>query len=67
MGEAVGQLYVERYFPPEAKAKADALVQNLIRAIAENPDANIASLSMGTLAETAQLTVSFNASLEESY
>lgn len=41
--------------------------QNLVQSIAENPDANIASLSMGTLAETAQLTVSFNAPLEESY
>jgi hypothetical protein len=41
--------------------------QNLIQSIAENPDANIASLSMGTLAETAQLTVSFNAPLEDSY
>jgi putative endopeptidase len=30
MGEAVGQLYVQRYFPPAAKAKADELVQNLI-------------------------------------
>src|SRR4051812_580493 len=33
MGEAVGQLYVARYFPPEAKAKADELVHNLIRAM----------------------------------
>jgi putative endopeptidase len=33
MGEAVGQLYVARYFPPEAKAKADALVRNLIKAM----------------------------------
>jgi putative endopeptidase len=33
MGEAVGQLYVERYFPPEAKAKADALVKNLTLAM----------------------------------
>ncbi len=33
MGEAVGQVYVERYFPPEAKAKADALVRNLIAAM----------------------------------
>jgi putative endopeptidase len=33
MGEAVGQLYVARYFPPEAKAKADELVRNLIRAM----------------------------------
>ncbi|HEY0085290.1 MAG TPA: M13 family metallopeptidase [Allosphingosinicella sp.] len=30
MGEAVGELYVTRYFPPDAKAKADELVQNLI-------------------------------------
>jgi putative endopeptidase len=30
MGEAVGQLYVGRYFPPAAKAKADELVHNLI-------------------------------------
>ncbi|MEA3001379.1 MAG: putative endopeptidase [Sphingomonadales bacterium] len=30
MGEAVGQLYVARYFPPAAKAKADELVHNLI-------------------------------------
>jgi putative endopeptidase len=33
MGEAVGQLYVARYFPPEAKAKADELVKNLIAAM----------------------------------
>ncbi len=33
LGEAVGQIYVERYFPPEAKAKADELVRNLIAAM----------------------------------
>ena len=33
LGEAVGQLYVARYFPPEAKAKADELVRNLIKAM----------------------------------
>jgi putative endopeptidase len=33
MGEAVGQVYVERYFPPAAKAKADELVRNLIAAM----------------------------------
>ncbi|MFS0770967.1 M13 family metallopeptidase [Sphingomonas sp. 1P08PE] len=32
LGEAVGQVYVQRYFPPEAKAKADELVKNLIAA-----------------------------------
>jgi putative endopeptidase len=30
LGEAVGQLYVAKYFPPDAKAKADELVRNLI-------------------------------------
>lgn len=33
LGEAVGKLYVEKYFPPEAKAKADELVRNLIAAM----------------------------------
>jgi predicted metalloendopeptidase len=32
MGEALGKLYVAKYFPPEAKAKADALVRNLLKA-----------------------------------
>ncbi|CAN5189125.1 M13 family metallopeptidase [soil metagenome] len=30
IGEAVGELYVARYFPPETKAEADQLVRNLI-------------------------------------
>lgn len=29
MGDAVGKLYVQRYFPPDAKARIDALVDNL--------------------------------------
>src|SRR3984893_3641898 len=32
MGDAVGRLYVERYFPPEAKARMDDLVDNLRKA-----------------------------------
>ncbi len=32
MGEAIGRIYVERHFPPEAKARMDALVQNVLRA-----------------------------------
>ena len=35
MGEAVGQAYVAKYFPPEAKAQADALVKNLIAAMGD--------------------------------
>ena len=29
MGDAVGRLYVERHFPPDAKARMDILVDNL--------------------------------------
>jgi putative endopeptidase len=29
IGEALGQLYVEKYFPPEAKARMNQLVENL--------------------------------------
>jgi putative endopeptidase len=32
LGQAVGQLYTQRYFPPEAKAKAQAMVADLIAA-----------------------------------
>ena len=32
LGEAIGKVYAERHFPPETKAKADALVGNLIEA-----------------------------------
>jgi len=32
LGEAVGKVYVERHFSPEAKARMEALVQNLLKA-----------------------------------
>ncbi|GHD46600.1 peptidase M13 [Mycetocola manganoxydans] len=32
LGEAVGKIYVERHFPPEAKASMDVLVANLVEA-----------------------------------
>ena len=38
LGEAVGRLYVERHFTPEAKARVDRLVENLIAAMAERID-----------------------------
>ena len=41
LGEAVGKLYVAKYFTPEAKAKADALVANVIAAM----DARLARLT----------------------
>jgi endothelin-converting enzyme/putative endopeptidase len=39
--DAVGQLYVEKYFPPEAKAKVQAMVANVVQAF----DARIQALS----------------------
>ncbi|WP_417067718.1 M13 family metallopeptidase [Niveibacterium terrae] len=36
LGEAVGRIYVARHFPPEAKARMDKLVANLMRAYADS-------------------------------
>jgi putative endopeptidase len=38
LGEAVGQIYVTRHFPPEHKARMTELVTNLIAAYAESID-----------------------------
>jgi len=35
LGEAIGKLYVDETFPPEAKAKANAMVDNIIAAFGE--------------------------------
>ena len=44
LGEALGKLYVAQYFPPESKAKAEALVANLLKAY----DADIQTLTWMT-------------------
>ncbi|MFZ9222318.1 MAG: M13 family metallopeptidase [Candidatus Nanopelagicaceae bacterium] len=36
LGEAVGRIYVERHFPPQAKSRMESLVQNLIEAYRES-------------------------------
>ena len=38
LGEAVGKLYVARYFPPAAKARAEAMVRNLLAAFGRRVD-----------------------------
>jgi putative endopeptidase len=38
LGDAVGKLYVERYFPPAEKARAQAMVRNLIAAFGARID-----------------------------
>ncbi len=38
LGDAVGKLYVAKYFPPEAKAKAQAMVANIVAAFDKRID-----------------------------
>jgi putative endopeptidase len=38
LGEAVGELYVTQYFRPDAKAKADTLVKNILAAMGQRID-----------------------------
>jgi endothelin-converting enzyme/putative endopeptidase len=39
LGDAVGQIYAQKYFPPQAKAQAQAMVANLIAAYHKRLDA----------------------------
>jgi predicted metalloendopeptidase len=39
MGEAVGRLYVERYFPADTKRKVQAMVEDLVKAFGKRIDA----------------------------
>ncbi|HYE24955.1 MAG TPA: M13 family metallopeptidase, partial [Clostridia bacterium] len=39
LGDAVGQIYAQRYFPPEAKAEAQKMVANIIEAFGKRIDA----------------------------
>jgi putative endopeptidase len=38
LGEAIGKLYVEKYFPPEAKARAEEMANNVLKAFAARLD-----------------------------
>ena len=60
MGEAVGRVYVAKYFPPDAKAKIDALVHELIVALGQRIDGldwMSAETKAKAHAKLAQLTV----------
>ncbi|MFL5344672.1 MAG: M13 family metallopeptidase [Hyalangium sp.] len=39
MGEAIGKLYVAKYFPPETQAEAERMVRNIIAALGQHIDA----------------------------
>ncbi len=53
LGEAVGKAYVQRYFPPATKAKAQAMVDDLVQAFAKRIDA-LAWMSPETKAKAKQ-------------
>jgi predicted metalloendopeptidase len=38
LGESLGKLYVDQYFPPQDKARVEELVKNLLSAFAQNID-----------------------------
>ena len=58
LGEAVGQLYVARYFPPDAKAKADDLIRNLVAAMDARLQ-NLAWMAPETRAKARQKLAAF--------
>ena len=47
VGEALGKLYVENYFPPEAKAKAERMIKNVILAF-QNRISNVSWMTEET-------------------
>ncbi|MGH9541813.1 MAG: M13 family metallopeptidase [Terriglobales bacterium] len=57
LGEALGQLYVARYFPPASKAKAQVMVQDLERSL----EADITNLPWMTEATKRQATIKLHA------
>lgn len=62
MGEAVGRLYVARYFTPQAKAKIDALVHNLLASMGGRID-EAAWMSPATKAEAHRKLATFDPKL----
>ena len=59
MGEAVGQIYVQRHFTPQAKAAARELVQNLLLAMGRRLDA-VDWMSPETRAKAREKLATFN-------
>ncbi len=59
MGEAVGKLYVEKYFTAETKAQADELVKNLLVAMGQRID-GLAWMSAETKAKAKAKLATYN-------
>ncbi len=58
LGEAIGQVYVKKYFPPESKVKMVALVENLRTALGEHID-NLEWMSPETKVEAHKKLAAF--------
>jgi putative endopeptidase len=59
LGEALGKKYVERYFPPEAKASVQDMVKNLLAAMGETLQ-GLDWMSAETKARAAEKLATFN-------
>jgi putative endopeptidase len=59
LGEALGRKYVEKYFPPEAKARMQELVKNLLLAMRETID-GLTWMSPQTKARALEKLATFN-------
>ncbi|HEY4175194.1 MAG TPA: M13-type metalloendopeptidase [Kofleriaceae bacterium] len=59
LGESVGKLYVGKYFTPETKAQADALVHNLLTAMGARLD-KLEWMSPATKAKAKEKLASYN-------
>ncbi len=59
LGEAVGKLYVTKYFTPQTKASADELVKNLLVAMGQRID-SLAWMSAETKAKAKEKLATYN-------
>jgi len=59
MGEAVGKIYVAKYFTPETKARADQMVKHLMTAMGQRLDA-LSWMSAETKAKAKQKLATYN-------
>jgi len=59
MGEAVGKIYVDKYFTPTTKARADELVKNLLVSMGQRLD-NLAWMSAETKAKAKDKLATYN-------
>jgi putative endopeptidase len=62
LGEAVGKLYVEKYFTPATKASADALVKNLLTAMGQRLD-TLAWMSTETKVKAREKLSTYNSKI----